>query len=268
MNVAGAKHRSSADGQIASRSDRVSLFGIPVQRDTLHEALNRVDNAIRDHNRLHIGVINAAKVVNMTKDPSLRSAVCESDVIYADGMSVVWASRFLGKPLPERIAGIDLMFGMLERGDKQSYRVYCLGARPEVLESVVSTFRHNYPGLTLAGHHDGYFSADEEASIATQIKDTNPDILLVAITSPKKEEFMARWTNFMNVPIVHGVGGSFDVVAGIVQRAPEAWQNLGLEWLYRVKQEPRRLWKRYVITNSRFILLVIKEWFSIRWRSV
>jgi N-acetylglucosaminyldiphosphoundecaprenol N-acetyl-beta-D-mannosaminyltransferase len=113
--------------------------------------------------------------------------------------------------------------------------------------------------MTLAGRRNGYFSAEDEAEIAAQIAASKPHFLLVAMTSPKKENFMGAWGDTMNVPIVHGVGGSFDVYAGLVERAPEAWQKLGLEWLYRIKQEPGRLWKRYLITNTKFTWMILKE---------
>ena len=127
------------------------------------------------------------------------------------------------------------------------------------MDVVCEQFGENYPGTVIVGARNGYFEKQDEEGIALSIRDANTDVLFVAITSPKKERFMARWSAVMNVPVVHGVGGSFDVVAGLVSRAPLAWQNLGLEWLYRVIQEPRRLWKRYLVTNIRFSLLLIHE---------
>ncbi|MCU7807558.1 MAG: WecB/TagA/CpsF family glycosyltransferase, partial [Candidatus Thiodiazotropha sp. (ex Semelilucina semeliformis)] len=115
------------------------------------------------------------------------------------------------------------------------------------------------PGLTLAVRHHGYYSEDEAQSVADAVKNSKADILLVAMTSPKKERFLAKWMAYMDVPVCHGVGGSFDVYAGKVERAPESWQKLGLEWLYRVKQEPGRLWKRYLFTNLSFIWLLTKS---------
>jgi N-acetylglucosaminyldiphosphoundecaprenol N-acetyl-beta-D-mannosaminyltransferase len=237
----------------------VTLFGIPVQSSTMDEVLDDVDSAIADRRSLDIGVINAAKVVNMRRNPELAAAVLESDAIYADGMSVVWASRILGQSLPERIAGIDLMHGIMQRGRGKGYRVFCLGATQEVLDTVCKRFAEDYPGAHVVGAHNGYFTTDAEESIAMQIRDSNPDVLFVAITSPKKEQFMARWSDLMNVPVIHGVGGSFDVVAGKVERAPESWQKIGMEWLFRVLQEPRRMWKRYLVTNTLFLRLVLSE---------
>lgn len=243
----------------AGREGSVDLFGIPVQAETLDLAIDRVDKAVSSGRHLHIGVVNASKIVNMRRNPALRESVLESDVVYADGMSVVWASRILGRALPSRVTGIDLMHGILERGQSRGYRVFCLGATQEVLDKVCDEFRTMYPGVTIAGAHDGYFSESEEEEVALQIARSDADILFVAITSPKKENFMARWGEVCDVKVVHGVGGSFDVVAGLVARAPEQWQRLGMEWLYRVLQEPGRLWKRYLVTNTVFLSIVLRD---------
>ncbi len=238
----------------------VKILGVPVHPMSMAQVLDLVHAAINQRSKLQIGVVNAAKVVNMHRDPALGEDVLSSDLILADGQAVVWASRILGAPLPERIAGIDLMYGMFERGQKHGYRVYCLGATEEISAKVAERIAADYPGVVLAGRHNGYFSKDEEARIAAEIAASRADILLVAMTSPKKENFLARWTQVMGVPVCHGVGGSFDVMAGKVMRAPPAWQRLGLEWLYRVKQEPRRLWRRYFVTNTLFFWMTFKAW--------
>ncbi len=243
---------------------QVNLFGIPIEAFTMSETLDWVDEAISSRKPLQIGVVNAAKVVNMDKDPSLREAVLSSDIILADGAAVVWASRLLRKPLPERVAGIDMMFGMFERGNTKGYRVYCLGATEEISKTVEENIARDYPGLILAGRHHGYYSEDEAQQVADDVKNSKADILLVAMTSPKKERFLAKWMGYMDVPVCHGVGGSFDVYAGKVERAPESWQKLGLEWLYRVKQEPGRLWKRYLFTNLSFIGMLAKAMLGFR----
>lgn len=235
------------------------LFGTAISRESMSQALQRVDEAIRNRHRLHIGVVNAAKIVNMRADPELRKAVEDSDVVYADGISVLWASRLLKAPLPERITGIDLMHNIMEQGARQGYRVFCLGATQEILDRTCEAFARLYPGAVVAGSHHGYFDESGEKPVADLIRASGSDVLFVAITSPKKERFMAKWGDYMNVPVVHGVGGSFDVVAGLVKRAPILWQRLGLEWLYRVRQEPRRLWKRYLMTNAGFVKLLILE---------
>jgi N-acetylglucosaminyldiphosphoundecaprenol N-acetyl-beta-D-mannosaminyltransferase len=225
----------------------------------MSQVLDRVAEAIQRRRPLLIGVVNAAKVVNMQRDEALRQSVLEADLVLADGMSVVWASRALGIPLPERVAGIDLMMEMLRRGSEMGWAVYFLGATQDVLDGTTARIAADFPGVRIAGSHHGYFSTDDEPAIAQAIRASAADILLVAMTSPRKEQFLARWNETLSVPVCHGVGGSFDVVAGKVQRAPASWRRLGLEWLYRVKQEPRRLWRRYLVTNSLFCALVLRE---------
>lgn len=237
----------------------VRLFDIPIHALTMEQALACLHGVITSGKRIQVGVVNAAKIVNMGRNPALREDVLASDLILADGASVVWASRVLGAPLPERVAGIDLMYGLLREGNRHGYRVYCLGATEEVSKVVAGRIRAEYPGVVLAGRRNGYFAPEEEEDVAADIAAARPDILFVAITSPKKENFLAKYSDRIGVAICHGVGGSFDVMAGKVERAPELWQRLGLEWLYRLKQEPRRLWKRYLVTNVLFCRLVTIE---------
>jgi N-acetylglucosaminyldiphosphoundecaprenol N-acetyl-beta-D-mannosaminyltransferase len=240
------------------RPASVDVLGVPICPATFANALEAVDEAIRARKPLHIGVVNAAKVVNMRRDSRLRAAVLKSDLIFADGMAVVWASRMLGTPLPERVAGIDLMMGILARGHERGYSVYCLGATEAVSARCAEIIQRDFPGVRLVGRHHGYYGSEGEAGVVEDIARAKPDVLFVAMTSPKKEEFLARWSGSLNTTVTHGVGGSFDVLAGKVARAPERWQRLGLEWLYRAKQEPRRLGKRYLVTNAAFCWLVLR----------
>ncbi len=236
-------------------NDVVRLFNVPIHALTLTQVLDKIETVIKSQGRLKIGVVNVAKIVNMQKDAALAEDVTSSDIILADGTAVVWASKIMGLPLPERVAGIDLMYGLFDRG----CRVFCLGASEDISQRVEKKLAEDYPQVTLAGRRNGYFAEEDEQSIAEQIRDAKPDVLLVAISSPKKERFMAQWGDTMAVPIVHGVGGSFDVFAGKVKRAPLSWQQYGLEWLYRLGQEPRRMWKRYLVTNTRFIWMLLKQ---------
>lgn len=247
-----------------SSATKVDLFGIPVHALTMSQALDILDEVIQKRKQLQIGVVNAAKIVNMQRNEMLKEDVLSSDLILADGLAVVWASRVLGRPLPERVTGIDLMFGLLKRGNMKGYRVYCFGATEEVSEQVEQQIKKRYPNVNLVGRRNGYYSDADEEQIAETMAKAEPDILFVAITSPKKENFLARWSDTIGASVCHGVGGSFDVMAGKVQRAPDMWQKLGLEWLYRVKQEPRRLWRRYLVTNSLFIWITIKEVFRLK----
>ena len=261
MSVSGSVGEQQPLNILTLPQKSVRLFGIKVHALTESEALDNVESAINNRESLHIGMLNAAKVVNMKRNPALGEDVRSSNMILADGSSVFMASRMLRNPLPERVAGIDLMHGILKRGDKEGFRVFCLGATPEVSAITEAEIKKLYPGIIIAGMQHGYFSEEEEAGVAQKITDSKADVLFVAITSPKKEQFMARWNKTMRVPVVHGVGGSFDVLAGKVQRAPLIWQKYGMEWLYRVKQEPGRLWQRYLVTNVLFLGMFLKEIF-------
>jgi N-acetylglucosaminyldiphosphoundecaprenol N-acetyl-beta-D-mannosaminyltransferase len=235
------------------------MFGIPIYALTMKQVMQVIDETIRSRSQLLIGVVNAAKVVNMRRHPSLRDAVLASNLILADGMSVVWASRLLGEPLPERVTGVDLMMRMLELANERGYRIYCLGASQEVLETVMQRIAELFPNARLVGRHHGYFSQENELHLADEIAAAEPDMLFVAMSPPKKEIFLARWARQMNVPVSHGVGGAFDILAGKTRRAPRIWQKLGMEWLYRVCQEPRRMWRRYLVTNTLFCGIVLSE---------
>lgn len=236
------------------------LFGIPVHAMRMSDVVEAVDVAIRSRLALLVGVVNAAKVVNMRRSATLHEAVTDADITLADGMSIVWASRLLRRPLPERVAGIDLMFEMLALAHRNRYRVYCLGASEEIVSRVAERIREDYPNATVAGYRNGYFKLDDEETVADEVRQSRADMLFVAISPPKKEEFLARWSAHMDVPVCHGVGGSFDVYAGKVRRAPRIWQITGMEWLYRVIQEPRRMWRRYLVTNTWFFALLVSEW--------
>jgi exopolysaccharide biosynthesis WecB/TagA/CpsF family protein len=157
------------------------------------------------------------------------------------------------------VTGIDLMFGMLERGHRAGYGIYLLGATEDILRLTARKISQNYPGVRVVGKRNGFFSDIEEKSVVQDIEQACPDILLIAMSSPHKERFLARWGKRLCVPICHGVGGAFDVMAGKVNRAPSAWQHMGLEWLYRLKQEPRRLFKRYFTTNTWFFIMLVSE---------
>jgi N-acetylglucosaminyldiphosphoundecaprenol N-acetyl-beta-D-mannosaminyltransferase len=234
----------------------VQLFGLRFDAITMIEAVRRCSAAVSGGKYLQIGVVNAAKVVNMRRDPRLRDAVATCHMIVADGQSVVWASRLLGQPLPERVAGIDLFTELLAAASASGYRVYFLGARPEALQRMVAEAGRRFPGLKVAGARDGYFTPAEEPTVAADIRDSGAELLFLGMTSPKKETFLASWGEYTRVRVAHGVGGSFDVLAGVTKRAPVWYQEHGLEWFYRAKQEPLRLGRRYLRTNLQFIMIV------------
>lgn len=244
-------------------ADRVTLFGVPVDNLTLAETVDRIEEMIRRGPTHQHVVVNVDKIVKLQRDPSLREAILGCDLINADGQPVVWASRLLGKPLKERVTGIDLFDALIDRCAARGFRPYLLGARPEVVDRVAGLLRSR---VQVAGWRNGYWSESEEAAVVAEVRRTRPDILFVAMSSPKKEFFLKRWKDELQVPFVMGVGGTFDVVAGMVKRAPIWMQRCGLEWLYRLGQEPRRMWRRYLVEDMAFFRLLAREWWATRRR--
>lgn len=239
----------------------------PIDCLDMNQTIDLIEQYIKEKKPCQHVVINVAKFVEMRNDPQLKEIISECDIINADGMPVVWASRLLGQPLPERVAGVDLFQNLVKLCAEKGYRPFFFGARGWVVEKVVEVFKERYPGLNVAGYRNGYFSPEEEKEIAEMIRDTKADMLFVGFSSPMKEKFLEKWMPFMQVPFCMGVGGSFDVIAGKTKRAPAWMQEKGLEWLYRIYQEPRRMWKRYAKTNPVFMWMVLREYVKLKYKS-
>lgn len=233
----------------------ISLFGARMHALSLDETVQWIERRIQERQFTQHVVVNVAKLVSMQDDPQLAASVASCDIVNIDGMGVVWAARLLGHRVPERVAGIDLFLALVRLAAERRYPVFLLGAREQVVNKVASALALSNPGLQVAGCHHGYFWDDEKA-VVDKIRVSGARMLFVAITSPKKENFIAHWREQLGVDFVMGVGGSFDVVAGEVRRAPVWMQRAGAEWLFRVVQEPRRLWRRYLVTNARFAVMV------------
>jgi N-acetylglucosaminyldiphosphoundecaprenol N-acetyl-beta-D-mannosaminyltransferase len=236
---------------------RIEFLKAPMDIATMQETVSFIENRIEQKQFLQHVVVNVAKIVNMQKDPVLAESVKACEVINIDGMGIVFGARFLGHNVPERVAGVDLFHELLAMSAKRDFPVFLLGATEEVVSKTVEVAKIQNPNLNIAGFNNGYFWEDEEA-VVTKIRESGAKLLFVAITSPKKENFINKWQDKLGVDFVMGVGGTFDVVAGKVKRAPQWMQKAGLEWLYRVIQEPGRMWRRYLVTNSKFAWLLIK----------
>ena len=241
---------------------RAVVLGCELDRLGFDEVVARCEEVIDGHDFAQHMAINAAKLVEMHRDIRLLEIVQACELVTADGQAVVWASRLLGDPLPERVAGIDLMEALFERSEAKGYRVYVLGAEQAVLERAMARARMRWPRLELAGYQHGYFDAADDVRVARDIREAKPDVLFVAMSSPRKEYFLGEHGRGVGASLVMGVGGSIDVMAGVTRRAPRLMQRLGLEWLFRLAQEPRRLLRRYAVTNAGFVALV----FSAVWR--
>ena len=239
--------------------ERIQMIKTFVDNLSKKETIIVVDEYIQKQIPLHLMGINADKINALQNNARLRKIVNECKVINADGASVVWASKVLKKPLKERVAGIDLMCELLRLAEKREYSIYLLGARQEVVEKTKEAIQAKHPRLKIAGIRNGYFPEKEWQEIGRDIIHKHPQIVFVGITSPLKE-YLVEFLQNMNVNCVFmGVGGSFDVLSGRIPRAPKWVQNIGMEWLFRVIQEPGRLWKRYFFGNMQFILRVYTE---------
>lgn len=236
---------------------RGDFIGVPLDLLTMGETVAACVAFVEEARPVQHVVLNAGKVVMMRSDPQLREVVAACDLVSADGQSIVWAGRFLGLDVPERVAGIDLMSQLLVEAEERGWPVYFLGAKEEVLDACVAALTSMHPLLVVAGQRNGYF--DDDAAVARSIRDSGARLLFVGISSPRKEMFLAERLADMGPLLAMGVGGSFDVIAGMTQRAPVWMQRAGMEWFYRFAQEPRRMWRRYLVGNARFVGLVVGE---------
>jgi N-acetylglucosaminyldiphosphoundecaprenol N-acetyl-beta-D-mannosaminyltransferase len=238
----------------------IHFLNVDMHSTTMAETCVEIEKRIESSRFTQHVVVNVAKLVHMQTDSALADSVKSCDIVNIDGMGVVWGARFCGHQVAERVAGVDLFHQLLALSNRNAYPVFLLGATAEVVQKTAEVVQVQNPGIKIAGYHHGYFWDDEQA-VVDAIRASGARLLFVAITSPKKENFINQWREQLGVDFVMGVGGTFDVVAGKVSRAPVWMQNAGLEWFYRVLQEPGRMWKRYLQTNSQFAWLLLKEKF-------
>lgn len=199
-------------------------------------------------------VINASKVNLMSKNLELKEIVNNCEIINADGASILWANRIInGFSLKERVTGIDLFIRLVEEAPEKNHSIYLFGAKEDVVKKVKLIFEEKYPSIQIVGYRNGYFTEEDELDIVKDIHDSKADILFVAFSSPKKEFWIDKYLKQMDIPFVMGVGGSFDIVAGLTKRAPIWMQKCGLEWFFRFIQEPIRMFKRYICGNLFFV---------------
>ena len=239
-------------------------MGFSVDAISLEETAAIAAAAIAARRPLVHCSLNALKVVEAYKNPQVRRMLEDFDLMTADGASVAWGLRLLGGGPAERVAGVDLMARLLSEGAARGWRFYLLGARPEVSASLPSRILAAFPGVRVAGAHHGYFGAAEESRIVGLIRDSAADVLFVGMPSPRKERFLLEHREALAVPFAMGVGGGLDLLAGRTRRAPRWMRRTGLEWSYRVLQEPRRLAGRYLVTNLRFAGLFARELLAAR----
>ena len=246
---------------------RYDFMRCPLDSCSVNDAIGHIQHRIQlrsSTNLIHF--INAAKIVKARSDRKLAAALWDGDFVFADGKPLVPLGRWLGMDIPERINGTNLMTSLLALAAREGYRVYFLGATQHVVEACVQQTLAAHPQLTVAGFRNGYFSPADARDVIESINQAAPDILFIGMGTPQKEMFAYEHRAQLRVPVVQGVGGSFDVVAGLVERAPVWMQDWGLEWLFRVQQEPRRMFWRYFSTNSMFVWFYLVELWRTRVR--
>lgn len=242
---------------IAVAPPRRELLGTTVHAIGLAEALRWLRDRIAARTPGYVVTLNGALLVQTARDPALRAIVNQAGMVTADGIGVVLAARIVGAAGIQRLAGIDLASAACAQAAVSGHRIYLLGASPGVAETAANALRARHPSIQVTGTHHGFFAADEEAAVIDDIRQARPDLLLVALGAPRQEQWMHRWTAILRVPVAIGVGGSLDVLAGRVRRAPKWIRLIGMEWLFRALLEPRR-WS-VIRTIPPLFLLALRE---------
>ncbi len=248
----------------------VTILGVPIDNLNMEQTLDRLEEFIhagRATGKSHqVVTINADFVVNAIKDPELRYLLQYASLATADGMPLVWGARLLNVPLEGRVAGADLVPALAERAAQKGYSIFLLGAMPEVAARAAQILQGRNPGLKIVGIVSPPYSSilEMDPAIAAQIREARPDILLVAFGNPKQEKWIGMFSKQLKVPVMIGIGGSLDFIAGERKRAPQWMQKVGMEWLFRLLQEPGRLWKRYVVDLVIFGAFFLRQWWVMR----
>lgn len=239
------------------------LFSIPIASVTLRELPNILQDLINKKGQKTVFYINAHCINLAQNDEQYKTILQKADLVYSGGIGPIWASKILGKPLKDRTPTPDFIDSVFSLCQKNEWTIYLLGSEENVVKHTAHILSQKYPKI-IVGLHNGYFSAKEEKKLITEINTKKPFILLVGMGSPKQEKWIEKHKHELNVSVFWAVGALFDVISQKVKRAPKWMQVIGLEWLYRLLQEPHRLWKRYLIGNMQFLRNIIKEYFLDR----
>jgi N-acetylglucosaminyldiphosphoundecaprenol N-acetyl-beta-D-mannosaminyltransferase len=237
----------------------ITFMGTGFHDVTMEESLGLVDEYVRSGLPHRIFSANVACLVEAKDDPFMRSFYKGCDLLTVDGMGVLYAGKLLGYRFRETVATSYLTLRLLEEASKRSYRIYLLGSKPAYLRLALQHIQDRYPGVDIVGSHHGYFAKEDEPLVVKQIANLRPDILLIGISTPLKEQFVFRNFSELNAAVQIGVGGTIDVLAGVIRLPPPWIRIIGMEWVFRLSQEPRRFWKRYCRTNLIFSFLVARE---------
>lgn len=245
--------------ELLPEMNQINAFNIKVHPATISEFVSIIRQNLRQKKLLVQFGVNSATVNETFENEDYRRIINSADLLNIDGMSVVWALRCLGHKVPERVATPDLAEGVMAMAAEEGFSVFLFGATETVISLCLANLRGKYPTMRIAGWRHGYYDSTEESTIIDQINQSDADILLIGISSPKKELLYDKYRDKLRVNYVLGVGGYFDILSGRTKRAPKWMQKRGLEWVFRLLQEPRRMWRRYLIGNNKFLWTLIRE---------
>ena len=248
---------SKTGGNGCRDGSRVPVLGVGIDNVDLDEALDRIDKCVQKGTPGLVVTANPEIVMLAGTDPDFRTCLENAHMITADGIGIIIAARLLGRPLKQRVTGIDLTTALFERAAEKRYRFYFVGAKPGVAQKAAEKIRRQFPGVEIAGVQHGYFSDDSD--IINDIRGKKPDILLAALGMGKQEKWIAERVKAAGIPVSIGVGGSFDVFAGEAKRAPRWIQKAGLEWLYRLVRQPSRFWRMLQLPRFLFAVIMSKK---------
>jgi N-acetylglucosaminyldiphosphoundecaprenol N-acetyl-beta-D-mannosaminyltransferase len=249
--------RSNTRAATEDSISKVRIFGVPVSRMSMKQTVSYLTEAIEQRKPHQVITANPIMIMSALEDPDYLQMMKQAELIVPDGAGVVWASGYVGQPVAERVAGYDLIHELMKVGEPRGWKVYLLGASPEVIETAANKLKQLYPEINIVGFRDGFFPDEQDGQIIEGIVQASPDILLVGRSASKQEPWVAKYKQALDIPVMMGVGGSFDVLSGKLKRAPLMFQKLRLEWLYRLIQEPWRF--RRMLTLPKFAVKVIRE---------
>ena len=235
------------------------LFHCKFDPVTYQQSIDWAAEHFRNRRRGYITTVNVSILMTLQSNQRLKTFVENSALTVADGQPIVWLSKLLNRPLPERVTGVDLVPGLCQAATDAGRSVYFLGSKPDVVNDVAVLMKQQIPGLDVAGVQDGYFEQDQSQHIAQQVKDSGAALLIVGLGAPKQEAFLEEHWDQLGVDLAIPIGGAFDMLTDRKPRAAKWIQNIGCEWLWRLYLEPRRLAKRYATTNTRFLYLAMME---------
>jgi len=226
----------------------------------LEDAVAAIESAVLAGSKAHVAFVNADCVNIAASDETYRDRLAAMAWVFVDGIGMRIAGRLLNQPVRDNVNGTDLFPRLCEALARHDRSLYLLGGRPGVAAAAADWARTRFPGLRIAGSRDGYFAADDSHAVVTEIQETRPDVLLVAMGVPVQEAWMARHATATGATVTLGVGGLFDYYSGRIPRAPLWMRRLGLEWMFRLLQEPGRLWRRYLVGNVVFLGRIGRDW--------